>query len=43
MLVLQGFPLCEDVPRLTPEELMEQERIEAEYHAIRQARKRART
>ncbi len=39
MLVLQGWPFCEDVPPLTPEELMWQERIEAEFHARRQAKK----
>ena len=43
MLVLQGWPLCEDVAPLTPEELMEQEIIEAEYHERRQGRKRAKT
>ena len=39
MLVLQGWPLCEDVPPFSPEELMWQERIEAEYRARRQAKK----
>lgn len=39
MLLLQGFPLCEDVLDLTPEELIWQESMEAEYRARRQAKK----
>ncbi len=40
MLVLQGYPVCEDVPDLTTEELMEHQRFGIEYiEARRQASK----
>ena len=43
MMVLQGYPVCEDVPDFTTEELIEIKRFELEYiEARNQARKRAR-
>jgi hypothetical protein len=40
MMVMQGFPVCEDTPDLTSEHLMDEQRFEAEFwEAKKQASK----